>query len=71
MIFEEHFNTLEDGRTDINISHNLLDVVFLTLVAIISGAEGWKDIQLFGDAKLEWLRKYRDFESQVYLNVIR
>ena len=65
MSFLTHFNNLEDGRTDINIAHNLLDVVFLTVVAVISGAEGWLDIQRFGDAKLTWLRRHRPFEAGI------
>ncbi len=65
MNFDPHFKSLQDGRTDINIRYELLDIVFLTLVAILCGAEGWKDIQRFGESKLEWLRKYRAFEQGI------
>ncbi|MGB5443953.1 MAG: ISAs1 family transposase [Psychromonas sp.] len=65
MSFIEHFNELEDSRSHINKKHDLLDVIFLTIVAIISGAEGWKDIKQFGDNKLNWLRKFRDFENGI------
>jgi predicted transposase YbfD/YdcC len=61
MDFLEHFAELEDGRVDINIDHNLLDVVFLTIAAFTCGAEGWKDVQEFGDASLPWLRQFRPF----------
>ena len=53
MNFDPHFKSLQDGRTDINIRYELLDIVFLILVAILCGAEGWKDIQRFGESKLE------------------
>ncbi|EEW3159001.1 ISAs1 family transposase [Escherichia coli] len=56
---------IQDPRKDINIKHNLFDVLFLVLAAILSGAHGWKDIQIFGDAQLEWLRKYRAFENGI------
>ncbi len=52
MSFIDHFETLEDTRSHINQKHELLDVIFLTVVAILSGAEGWKDIKQFGDNKL-------------------
>jgi predicted transposase YbfD/YdcC len=65
MSFLTHFAELEDGRTDINVKYELLDVVFLTLVAVLAGAEGWQDIERFGDAKLEWLRRYRRFASGI------
>ena len=61
MSFIDHFQDLEDPRSHINRRHDLLDIVFLTLSAIISGAEGWKEIKEFGDTKLAWLRQYRAF----------
>ena len=30
MNFDPHFKSLQDGRTDINIQYELLDIVFLT-----------------------------------------
>ena len=65
MSFINHFNSIEDTRSHINQKHDLLDVIFLTVVAIISGAEGWKDIKQFGDNKLTWLRKFRTFENGI------
>ena len=65
MSFIDHFDNLEDTRSHINKKHELLDIVFLTVVAILSGAEGWKDIKQFGDKKLDWLRKFRKFESGI------
>ncbi len=65
MSFINHFRELENGRTDINIRHDLLDVVFLAITAMLSGARGWKGIQLFGEAKLDWLRQHRRFEAGV------
>jgi hypothetical protein len=32
------------------------------MTAVISGAEGWKDIRDFGVYHLEWLRKYLPFK---------
>ena len=58
-----HLATIEDPRRDINKKHELLDILFLTVSGVLSGAEGWKDIKDFGDEKLEWLRRYRPFEN--------
>lgn len=65
MLFIERFSILEDPRTDINKKYELLDILFLTATAVLSGAEGWKDIKEFGDAKLDWLRQYRPFTSGI------
>ena len=53
----EHFGDLEDPRRD-NRRHQLIDIVFITICAVICNAESWEDIEQFGDAKEEWLRKY-------------
>ncbi|WP_299022915.1 ISAs1 family transposase, partial [uncultured Photobacterium sp.] len=37
----------------------------LAIVAVIGGAEGWEEIQDFGDDHLEWLRQYGDFENGI------
>ena len=54
----EHFSKLEDPRVDRNKKHELIDVIVLCVRAVVSGAEGWSDIEEFGHTKLEWLRRY-------------
>uniref|UniRef100_UPI00358F7BC0 transposase family protein n=1 Tax=Scandinavium goeteborgense TaxID=1851514 RepID=UPI00358F7BC0 len=51
-----HLSAIPDPRRDINVKHNLLDVLFLVFAAVLSGAQGWEDIQVFGDAQPEWLQ---------------
>jgi predicted transposase YbfD/YdcC len=65
MAFMDHFGRVEDPRSRINQRHDLHDILFLTVSAIMSGAEGWKDIKEFGDAKLGWLRQFRAFEEGI------
>ncbi|MDQ6962678.1 MAG: ISAs1 family transposase [Mariprofundaceae bacterium] len=54
----EHFSSLQDHRIERHKKHQLIDIVVLSLTAVISGAEGWKDIVEFGESKLEWLRQF-------------
>lgn len=65
MNFIDCVETLEDTRKDINKDYPLVDIIFLTMSAVASGAKGWKDIQLFGQAKLDWLRQHRPFEHGI------
>ena len=65
MTFLDKIETLIDTRSDINKEYELTDMVFLTMAAILSGAKGWKAIQIFGDAQLEWLRQFRDFPNGI------
>jgi hypothetical protein len=39
--------------------------MLLTVCAVLSGAQGWKDIKDFGDVKLAWLRQFRAFEHGI------
>ncbi|EJH8886288.1 ISAs1 family transposase [Salmonella enterica] len=65
MCFIDHFSALDDPRKNINIRYDFLDIVFLTVCAVVSGAEGWKDIKQFGDEKIEWLRQYRAYQHGI------
>lgn len=47
------------------IRHKLSDILFLTVCAIIAGADEWVEIEDFGHERLDWLRKYGDFENGI------
>lgn len=57
----EYLSVVTETRSDINRKHDLIDVMFLVISAITSGCEGWQDIEIYGDEKLGWLRKYLPF----------
>lgn len=65
MSFLTYFSVVSDPRTDINVKHDFLDVIFLCVSAVLSGAEGWSDIERFGKDKLSWLKRYRKFENGI------
>ncbi|MEM0912778.1 MAG: ISAs1 family transposase [Pseudomonadota bacterium] len=60
-----YLETIEDPRSDINKKHNLIDVVFLSLSAVLSGADGWKSIQEFGERQIDWLKEHREFKHGI------
>lgn len=62
---EEHFRTVEDPRLGRNKRHKLLDIIVLSICAVVSGAEGWEAIEGFGNDKQEWLRKYIGLENGI------
>jgi predicted transposase YbfD/YdcC len=61
----DHISVISDPRQAWKVEHTLSDIIFLTIAAVIAGAEGWEDIQDFGEDNLEWLQKYGDFENGV------
>jgi predicted transposase YbfD/YdcC len=46
-----------------NFRHKLTDIIFLTIAAVVSGADDWKTIATFGKGQEDWLKKYGDFEN--------
>ena len=63
--FLNHFQSIVDPRIERCKKHKLLDILLLAVSAVISGAEGWEDIEDFGHLKLNWLRKYGDFKAGI------
>ncbi|ASF46984.1 ISAs1 family transposase [Methylovulum psychrotolerans] len=55
---QEAFSTLEDPRIERHKRHQLVDILILTVCAVISGAEGWEAIETFGQEKQAWLRQW-------------
>lgn len=53
----EYFSELEDPRR-YNRRHKLMDILVIAICAAIGGADGWEDIELFGETKEEWLREF-------------
>ena len=52
-----HFESLEDPRVERTRRHKLMDIVVISVMAVICNADGWDDIVLF--AKSEgWLRTF-------------
>jgi len=51
--FLKHFDSITDPRIERCKKHNLLDILLLAISAVLSGAEGWEDIEDFGHLKLD------------------
>jgi predicted transposase YbfD/YdcC len=49
---------VEDPRVERTKAHDLNDILVLAVLAVICGAEGWEDIELFGKLRLGWLKKF-------------
>jgi len=56
----EQFSALDDPRIERTHLHPLLSIIAIAIRAVICGAEGWDDIEAFGEAKEEWLATFLD-----------
>ena len=61
----EHFGHLEDCRRDQGKRHQLLDIIAMTICAVIGGAEGWDDVELFVQCKYDWFQRFLDLPHGV------
>jgi predicted transposase YbfD/YdcC len=55
---EEHFSQIKDPRLERTKLHQLIDIITITICAVISGAESWDDIEYFGECKYEWFKSF-------------
>ena len=64
--FLKHFESLKDPRADThNKRHNLHDILVITILGSICGADNWVDICEFGKCKLDWLKKFLELPNGI------
>lgn len=61
----EYLSVVPDFRQPWKVQHQLSDILFLVVCAVICGSEGWDEIEDFGHAKLDFLRQYGDFSDGI------
>ena len=54
----EFFSDIKDPRVDRRKRHKLLDIITITICAVISGIESWTEIQSYGETKYKWFKKF-------------
>src|SRR5213595_3242459 len=60
-VFLDHFKELPDPRQRGKVTYPLDEVLLLSLLAVLAGAESFVEIARFGAKKLELLRRFRPF----------
>jgi predicted transposase YbfD/YdcC len=54
----KYFAELTDPRVERTKEHLLQDILFITMAAVVCGAESWNEIEQYGKSKQEWLRTF-------------
>ena len=62
---QEHFGKLEDYRREGSVYHRLIDILFITICAVISGANNLKSVSVYAERKHEWLKEVLDLSNGV------
>jgi predicted transposase YbfD/YdcC len=56
--FVDAFADLPDPRVDRTKKHLLSDILVIAVCAVIAGADGFEEIERFGEAKRDWLKQF-------------
>jgi len=59
------FDELEDPRMERTKLHALGDILFITICAVLSGADGWTEVELFGRSRRSWLKTFLDLPNGI------
>ena len=60
-----YFANIPDPRKEVNKKYPLYEIVAITILAVMSFASGWEDIERYGIAKRQWLSKYLELKHGI------
>jgi predicted transposase YbfD/YdcC len=61
----EYFSELDDPRIERTKLHPLINILTISICAIIANAESWEDIEMFANAKKEWFASFLDLKNGI------
>ena len=59
------FGSVQESRSHINQLHNLVDILLIGIIAVICGAETWKQMIEFANSKEGFLRKFLELPNGI------
>jgi predicted transposase YbfD/YdcC len=54
----DYFMHIKDPRIERNKLYPLIEVIVITILAVMAFAQGWEDIETYALAKIAWLKKF-------------
>ena len=64
-LIETHFGNLRDPRAMHSILHKLVDILIITICAVICGADNFVEIAEYGKEKEEWLKTFLELANGI------
>jgi predicted transposase YbfD/YdcC len=58
------FREMPDPRAN-NVIHKLHDILVIAICGVICGADGWAEVEVFGNAKLAWFKTFLDLPNGI------
>lgn len=60
-----NFSSVVDPRVERTKRHKLLDIIFIAVAAAVCGADNWKAIEVFAQAKKDWLKSVLELPNGI------
>ena len=61
----ECFTELRDPRVNRTLDHKLIDILVIGLCSMLTGGEGFNDMELFGKTKFGWLKTFLELPQGI------
>jgi predicted transposase YbfD/YdcC len=61
----EHFGSIQDIRIERGKKHKLIDIITISICAVVCGADGWEDIELYGITRKKWLKEFLELPNGI------
>jgi len=65
MTLQEHFKSITDCRQQHKIEHKLIDIMVLSIIAVICGATEYKEIEIFGKSRESFLKQFLELPNGI------
>jgi len=60
-----HFSNITDPRLHRTKKHPLINIIFISLTALLCGCETWAEVEVFGKSQKPYLLKYIDLSNGI------
>lgn len=61
----KHLGTVIDNRQEKKVQHKMSDIILIVFFALLSNADDWVEIEVFGNEHEEFLRKYLELANGI------
>lgn len=61
----QYFRNIADPRVERTKDHKLIDILVITICAVICGANHWTEVAAFGKAKESWLGSFLELDNGI------
>jgi predicted transposase YbfD/YdcC len=61
----DYFSVIKDPRVERTKRHKLIDIITITICAVISGADTYVEIEEYGKAKYQWLKSILELPNGI------